>query len=88
MLLWVAALTLLAPIAIYLIERARFCRFRQYANLPQLRSSLFWGHLKALDGVMSEGDRRRHIGMTQHFLHGRAIMANKTTMKQTRFFWK
>lgn len=63
MLLWIAALTLLAPIAIYLIDRARFVRFRQYAHLPQLPSSLLWGHLKALDGVMREGDRRRHIGM-------------------------
>ncbi|KAL4915425.1 cytochrome P450 [Aspergillus aurantiobrunneus] len=61
MLLWVAVLTSLPLIAIYLFERVRRFRYKQYASFPQLTPSLIWGHIKALDGVMGQGDRRRHI---------------------------
>ncbi|KAL2864274.1 cytochrome P450 [Aspergillus lucknowensis] len=61
MLLWIAVLTSLPLLTVYLLERTRYFRFKQYARYPQLSPSLLWGHMKALDAVMGQGDRRRHI---------------------------
>ncbi|KAL2845518.1 cytochrome P450 [Aspergillus pseudoustus] len=61
MLLWIALLTSIPLLTLYLLERSRYFRLRQYANFPQLPRSLISGHMKALDAVMGEGDRRRHI---------------------------
>jgi hypothetical protein len=62
MLFWIAFVTAIPLLALYLLERTRYLRLRQYARFPQLPPSLIWGHMKALDEVMGEGDRRRHIG--------------------------
>jgi hypothetical protein len=62
MLLWIAFLTGIPLLILYLVDRTRYLRLRQYGRFPQLPPSLVWGHMKALDEVMGQGDRRRHIG--------------------------
>ncbi|KAL3446037.1 cytochrome P450 [Aspergillus insuetus] len=61
MLLWITFLTAIPFLALYLLDRTRYLRLQQYARLPQLPPSWIWGHLKTLDEVMGQGDRRRHI---------------------------
>ncbi|KAL2810534.1 cytochrome P450 [Aspergillus granulosus] len=61
MLLWVALLTSIPLLTLYILDRSRHFRLKQYAGYPQLPPSLVWGHMKALDEVMGQGDRRRHI---------------------------
>lgn len=48
-------------LSVYLFNRLRQHR-RRYANWPQLRSSIIFGHLKALSDVIAKGDKQRHIG--------------------------
>jgi hypothetical protein len=50
-----------ALLSVFLFHRLRQHR-RRYANWPQLRSSLLLGHLKALNDVIANGDKKRHIG--------------------------
>ncbi|KAL3461935.1 cytochrome P450 [Aspergillus heterothallicus] len=61
MLLWITLATAIPLLTVYLFERTRYFRLKQYASFPQLPPSLIWGHMKTLDTVMGEGDRRRHI---------------------------
>ncbi|KAL3484138.1 cytochrome P450 [Aspergillus germanicus] len=61
MLLWIILLTGIPFLTLYLFDRTRYLRLRHYAQFPQLPPSLIWGHMKALDEVMGQGDRRRHI---------------------------
>ncbi|KAK0609597.1 cytochrome P450 [Bombardia bombarda] len=56
--LLLAALPLLA---VYLYTRLRYLRFRQYANIPQIKSSLVWGHMRVLNDFILRGKVDRHI---------------------------
>ncbi|KAK8123977.1 cytochrome P450 [Apiospora kogelbergensis] len=56
-LLVLAALPL---IGIYLYNKAYHKRFVQFASIPQLPSSLVWGHLQIFDAYIKRGPRDRH----------------------------
>jgi len=53
------------PVLLYAIYQALvYWRFnKQYADLAQLKPSLIWGHMKALNEFMVRGDRKRDIDM-------------------------
>ena len=57
--LFLAALPLLAA---YLFAKFRDMRFKQYANYPQVKPSLVWGHMKALHEFTLRGKLDRHFG--------------------------
>ncbi|KAF5496836.1 putative sterigmatocystin biosynthesis P450 monooxygenase stcS [Colletotrichum siamense] len=44
-------------IFLYLYYKLHYRRFRKYANFPQLKSSLVWGHLQTLRKVHKDRDR-------------------------------
>ncbi|KAK3360452.1 cytochrome P450 [Lasiosphaeria hispida] len=54
-------LTALPLLAVYLFTKLRWMRFKQYGKLPQPKTSLVWGHMKALYEVISRGKEDRHI---------------------------
>lgn len=61
------ALALLPPLAFYLYDRLQYYRRREFAGFPQLPPSLLWGHLKAVNDIVLDGEPRRHIGeLTYH----------------------
>ncbi|KAL2837361.1 cytochrome P450 [Aspergillus pseudoustus] len=74
MILWIALLISIPLLTFYLLERTRHFRLKQYASNPHLPPSLVCGHIKALDGVMGQGARRRHID--QVFLEINAKLNN------------
>jgi len=47
---------------LYLFQDLRYRRFKQYAGIPQPKSSLIWGHMKALHEVIQRGAPDRHPG--------------------------
>lgn len=55
-------LALVPLLGLYLYEKLRYLRFRQYVNWPQLKPSLLWGHMKALHEFIVSGETLRHIG--------------------------
>ena len=63
-LLVLAALPL---IGIYLYNKAYHKRFVQFASIPQLPSSLVWGHLQIFDAYIKRGPRDRHPGKSPDF---------------------
>ena len=50
-------------LATYLFAALWHRRFKQFANFPQLKPSLAWGHLKALHEYMQRGAPNLHHGM-------------------------
>ena len=56
-------LALIPVLALYLYERIRHLRSRQHAAWPQPKSSLLWGHMKALHEFIVHGEPKRHIGI-------------------------
>lgn len=64
MLLTVALLALLPLLAFYLYQRLYYHRFQEFANWPQLPTSLIWGHLKQLGVFIDKGEKNRHAGMS------------------------
>ncbi|KAK3377436.1 cytochrome P450 [Podospora didyma] len=56
--LFLAALPLLFA---YLFAKVRYSRFKQYASFPQLKPSLVWGHMKAINDFTVRGKLDRHI---------------------------
>lgn len=59
-LLFLAAIPLLAY-ATY--QAVYYRRFKQYEAWPQLKPSLFWGHLKVVHEFISKGEPKRDIDM-------------------------
>jgi hypothetical protein len=47
---------------VYLIREARYQRLKRYASLPQLQTSLVWGHMKALYEFIKLAPKDAHIG--------------------------
>lgn len=47
---------------IYLLQRLYYRRIKEFAEWPQLPTSLVWGHAKALHGFIQAGEPKRHIG--------------------------
>lgn len=45
---------------LYLFQDLRYRRFKQYAGIPQPKSSLIWGHMKTLHEVIQRGAPDRH----------------------------
>ncbi|KAK8037379.1 cytochrome P450 [Apiospora marii] len=56
-------LAALPLICIYLYKTLYHKRFVQYGSIPQLPSSLVWGHLATFDAYIKRGSRDRHPGM-------------------------
>jgi len=54
-----------ALLVTYLYNRLRYKRFQQHAKLPQVPSSLLFGHLKALDELIKRGAADRHPGTSR-----------------------
>ncbi|VUC24471.1 unnamed protein product [Clonostachys rosea] len=54
------ALTLVFVTATYLYVKISEKRFKQYAHLPQAKTSLLWGHLKLFDEYTKRGNHDRH----------------------------
>lgn len=52
-----AVVTLLVT---YLYRKLRYKRFQQYGRLPQMPSSLLFGHLKTLNSLIKRGEADRH----------------------------
>lgn len=46
----------------YLYTKLHYRRFKQNAHIPQLPSSLLWGHLKLFDELTKRGIVDRHPG--------------------------
>lgn len=68
--MWREAATILGaalPLVLYwAINTLRFKRFRQFANLPQPKSHLLWGHIRVMTEYMKLGPRDRHIDAVMH----------------------
>lgn len=52
----------LVALAVYLFTKIRRARFEQYRKLPQLKPSLIWGHLKAVNEFMARARPGCHSG--------------------------
>jgi len=59
-----AAATLLLS---YLYTKVRYLRFKQYGHIPQLPTSILWGHLKTLGEFTKRGIHGRHPGKSLHW---------------------
>ncbi|KAI1312023.1 cytochrome P450 [Xylaria venustula] len=59
----------LLALATYLYLKLRHKRFNQYASLPQLQSSLLWGHLKTVNDYARHGEADRHPDMALADMH-------------------
>ncbi|KAK0741392.1 cytochrome P450 [Schizothecium vesticola] len=53
-------LVALAALAVYLYNRVRHARLEQYREIPQLKSSLVWGHLKTMNDFLVRREPDRH----------------------------
>ncbi|KAF7128694.1 hypothetical protein CNMCM5793_003545 [Aspergillus hiratsukae] len=53
--------TAILLVAALLYERLYYLRIKQYADWPQPKPSILWGHLKFLSEVQRRGDERRHF---------------------------
>ncbi|KAG8162997.1 hypothetical protein KVR01_007475 [Diaporthe batatas] len=53
-------LAFLAIFLAYLSTKLHYKRYRQYATVPQISTSLLWGHLKAFDNFSKHGLKNRH----------------------------
>ncbi|KUI57502.1 hypothetical protein VP1G_04771 [Cytospora mali] len=59
--LW-TAIAILVAYCIHTLQRWRYNRFEQYADIPQLtKPSFLWGHMKTIGDLASKGDSRRHL---------------------------
>ncbi|KAK3689685.1 cytochrome P450 [Podospora appendiculata] len=45
----------------FLFRKLRYIRYKQYQDIPQLPTSLLWGHLKIMGEFMSNGIPDRHL---------------------------
>ncbi|KAK0743544.1 cytochrome P450 [Schizothecium vesticola] len=53
-------LTAFAVLATYLFRKIRWARLEQFKNIPQIKPSAFWGHLKLMGELMSSGRENAH----------------------------
>lgn len=60
----------------YLYSKLYYRRFKQNAHLPQLPSSLLWGHLMVFDKFTKEGILDRHPGECSHHGNSRERLIN------------
>lgn len=51
----------------YIYTKLYYRRFRQNAHIPQLPSSLLWGHLMVFDKFTKQGIADRHPGESSSF---------------------
>jgi hypothetical protein len=56
-------LTAFAVLATYLVRKIRWARLEQFKNIPQIKPSGFWGHLKLMGELMSSGRENAHPGL-------------------------
>lgn len=57
------ALLALPALILYLYSALNYRRFKQYAHFPQLKPSLAWGHLKAIDDFhQKRGEKDAQMG--------------------------
>jgi len=56
-------LTAFAVLATYLVRKIRWARLEQFKNIPQVKTSPVWGHLKLMGELMSSGRKDAHPGM-------------------------
>lgn len=54
-------LTTIPLLAYATYQALYYWRFKQYEAWPQLKPSLFWGHLKLLQEFMNQGDPKRDV---------------------------
>ena len=65
-------------ITVAILYQKLYCkRFRQYGHLPQLPSSLLWGHLKVFYDFTKRGKLDRHPGKKS--AHERRIVTMNLT---------
>ncbi|KAK1834898.1 putative sterigmatocystin biosynthesis P450 monooxygenase stcS [Podospora conica] len=53
-------LVAIAALAAYLYNKVRHARFEQYKEIPQLKTSLVWGHLKVMNDFLIRREPDRH----------------------------
>lgn len=52
------------PLLAYAASQAVYSwRFKQFKGWPQLKSSLFWGHMKVMREFVNQGDPKRDVDM-------------------------
>lgn len=64
------AVALLLVAGTYFYINLNYKRFKQNAHIPQLTSSLLWGHLMVFDEFTKRGIVDRHPGMSPYSSSG------------------